>query len=1185
MKQRSSSPITRSVNTLSATYPSTDLFVPPLTFHATLNGSPVKVLLDTGATEDCISSSSSLLKTLQLKDSKESLAIEAVDGRIIPATQRANGSLSINFGTSCTKDEEVSLLIVPLAHSDIILGTPWMTKNKININMATREVSPIVEPHAEDCHGALPGHATAAEVLHAQDKTSFVSRHRIANAARTLPLFMAVVRKADDGNGGQDSSGQSFDASLAANALKEEYKELFLDDLPPGPPPHRKMVHRIDEKDGALPVHGPIYRLSEKELETLRGHLKTELEAGRIQPSCSPYGSPVLFVPKKDGKLRLCIDYRALNKQTIKNRYPLPRVDDLLDQLRHAKVFSKIDLKSGYNQVKIHPEHTHKTAFKTRYGHYEYLVMPFGLCNAPATFQQLMNDVLRPFLDRLVIVYLDDILIYSPNKEQHEKDVRQVMEKLREHQLFVAPNKCEFFRTQTEFLGHIVSDKGVSMDPAKIKAITEFPVCANVHDIQSFLGTANFYRRFIKDFSKVAQPLTELLHKDKIFEWKEPQDQAMAYLKERFTTAPILRIFNSKLPIRVSTDASDFGIGAVLEQEFEDNQWHPIAFESRKMTPAERNYPIREKELLAVVHALTTWRLYLEDSPGFQILTDHYSLKYLDTQKTLNKRQARWQELLCNFNFEVKPIPGKVNSVPDSLSRRSDYKHINVISTATSDLAKQIKEATKESELYELYKHPRLPKTVAQRTILTGLKEADGYLKKDQRIFVPTVRLQRIILDQFHDSPMGGHLGQDKTLEAIQRTYYWPDMENSIRHYISHCDMCQRIKPATHKPYGLLQSLPIPNAPWESVSMDYITELPPSRGFTGIMTVVDRLTKMAHFLPCNMEGLTAVEAAHLFMRVVGLHGVPKEIVSDRDPRFTSYFWRALWKTMGVKLNMSTAHHAQTDGQTERAHRTLNHILRAHCNYQQDNWVDLLPMAEFAFNNTASATTGVSPFFANTGRHPAMPVDLATGTTVEAAAEHVETLRKVWEDLKVSIKKATERQARYADQRRQEMTFDIGDQVLLNTTNLRTTQLSRKLAPQRIGPCKVIAKVGEVAYKLTLPPGLGQVHPVFHVSLLEPYRQPIAADRTSPPPPHLLDDDGDPEVEAILEAKWNGVSKEWLYLVKWKHWPLHDATWTQAKDLKNAGPALEAYRRQNEHGYASQQDRRRSQEQEQVQQSS
>ncbi|KAH0129268.1 hypothetical protein KCU82_g20625, partial [Aureobasidium melanogenum] len=406
------------------------------------------------------------------------------------------------------------------------------------------------------------------------------------------------------------------------------------------------------------PTFGPIYALSEKELKTLREYLDENLARGFIRKSESPAGYPILFAPKKDGSLRLCVDYRKLNDITIKNRYPLPNIEELQDRLAKAKWFSKIDLKGAYNLIRMKEGEEWKTAFRTRYGHYEYLVMPFGLTNAPATCQMMINDTLREYLDITVVAYLDDILIYTDGDlNQHIKDVQQVLAKLEERRLKANPKKCEFHVKETEFLGFIIGIDGIRIDPAKITSIKEWPTPKNLKEVQSFLGLANYNRKFISGYSQTALPLVELTKQDTPFVWKERQQKAFEALKQACIDGPTLRMFDSGKPVHIETDASDRAIGACLTQDHEGKR-HPVAYYSRKMTPAEQNYDIHDKELLAIVAALQHWRVYAEGAPSLTILTDHKNLLTFTTTKVLNRRQY---------------TPGKDNGRADALSRRIDY--------------------------------------------------------------------------------------------------------------------------------------------------------------------------------------------------------------------------------------------------------------------------------------------------------------------------------------------------------------------------------------------------------------------------------------------------------------------------------------------------------------------------------
>jgi RNase H-like domain found in reverse transcriptase/Reverse transcriptase (RNA-dependent DNA polymerase) len=364
----------------------------------------------------------------------------------------------------------------------------------------------------------------------------------------------------------------------------------------------------------------------------------------------------------------------VLNKITIKNKYPLPLIGETLDRLSGASVFTKFDLRVGYAHVRIAEGDEWKTAFRTRYGHYEYLIMPFGLTNAPASFQNLMNDVFRPYLDKFVVVYLDDILVYSKNLEEHKKHVRLVMDLLKANNLWAKAEKCTFHTDEVEYLGFIVGKGGVRMDPSKVSSIKDWPPPKNVKDVQTFLGFANFYRRFIHHYSKLAEPLTRLTRKNTPFTFNSRALDAFNALKEAFTTAPVLSHFRPGVPLTLETDASDFAIAAVISQRDEQDILHPLAFHSRKLSPAELNYEVHDKELLAVVSAFKHWRNYLEgcNDPTI-VFSDHKNLEYFTTSKVLNRRQARWSEILANFSFELRHRPGKQQGKPDAMSRRPDY--------------------------------------------------------------------------------------------------------------------------------------------------------------------------------------------------------------------------------------------------------------------------------------------------------------------------------------------------------------------------------------------------------------------------------------------------------------------------------------------------------------------------------
>jgi hypothetical protein len=453
--------------------------------------------------------------------------------------------------------------------------------------------------------------------------------------------------------------------------LLNEYKDVFPEGLPPGMPPDRNIVHPIPLESGAKPCYRPMYRLSPEEKEECEAQVKDLLEKGLIQPSSSPWGAPVLFVPKPNGKLRMCCDFRMLNKQTVKNKYPLPRIDDLLDVLHGKKVFSSLDLQSGYWQIALSPEDMKKSAFNTHFGHFEFKVMTFGLSNAPATFQSLMNDIFKDYLNKFVVVYLDDILIFSDSPEQHMHHLKLVLQRLREHKLYAQLPKCDFGLSELKFLGHIIGEFGVKPDPAKVQVVQDWPEPNNAAELRSFLGLAQYFRKFIQGYAQSVCCLYDLLKTNAVFNFTDKHRQAFEQVKYSLSHAPVLKAPNFSIPFELWTDASTHGIGAVLMQE-----GHPIAYESRKLSSAEFNYTTTEQELLAVVHALKVFRPYIQSKFTTQIFTDHRALEWLLSKPDVSRREARWLEEISRYNLKLSYIPGRTN-VSDPISRIPALMFIN----------------------------------------------------------------------------------------------------------------------------------------------------------------------------------------------------------------------------------------------------------------------------------------------------------------------------------------------------------------------------------------------------------------------------------------------------------------------------------------------------------------------------
>ena len=983
------------------------------------------------------------------------------------------------------------------------------------------------------------------------------------------------------------------------NSIPEKYKdyaEVFCKREADKLPQHRPYDMKIDLLADQQPPWLPIYNLSELELKTLREYLDEMLAKGFIQPSKSPAGAPILFVKKKDGSLRLCVDYRRLNQISVKNRYPLPLINELLDRLGQSTIFTKLDLRGAYNLVRIHPGDEWKTAFRTRYGHFEYLVMPFGLTNAPATFQHLMNDIFHDLLDHFVVIYLDDILIFSKNPREHTEHVRLVLQRLQENGLYVKLEKCTFDSSSVEFLGFEVSQQGINMNKHKIDAVMQWPTPSTVRELQSFLGFANFYRRFIHQYSATITALTQLLKKDNPFDWTSSCQEAFDTLKKRFTTAPILVHANPAEPYIVEADASDFAIGAVLSQRTpSDKKVHPVAFYSRKLTAAERNYEIYDKELLAIKEAFAEWRHYLAGANHqIRVYSDHKNLEYFLASRQLNRRQSRWSLFFADYDFVITYRPGCKQGKPDALSRRSDLREGDTLSdtndgdstprpllkssqligllTQTFEapdphqqkLLQQIREATKiddfAKEIQErISRRPSCSSSPAPLVDNEGNTFQDGLLLNNQGlIYVPDNGSRLMILKSCHDSITAGHFGEKKTIELVSRDFWWPKYRAYIKDYIRTCEICKRAKKPRHRPFGMLQPLPVPTRPWKDISLDLIVELPCSKNFDSILTIVDRLTKMAHLIPCTKSIDAPATAKVFFENIFRLHGIPSTITSDRGSVFASKFWKRLFKLLGTKINLSTAYHPQTDGQTERVNQVIEQYLRCFVNYQQDDWVDLLPTMEFTYNNTIHSSIGHSPFYANYGFHPTFDPQLPNESKVPAAEEHIKNLQDLSELLREEMTKAQQSFKEYADRHRMEAhpSIQVGKRVWLYRGHFESTRPCKKLATRCLGPYLVTEQINPVAFRLKLPKKL-KIHDVFHVSQLEPAPECTIPDRVQPPPPPI-DIDGEEEFEvcAILDSR--RFRKRLQYLVAWEGYSIEDASWENKDYVTNAKELIEEF---------------------------
>jgi hypothetical protein len=948
-------------------------------------------------------------------------------------------------------------------------------------------------------------------------------------------------------------------------SVLNEFQDVFPEDLPDQLPPMRDIQHAIDFVPGATLPNLPHYRLNPTAHAELQRQVDALLQKGFIRESLSPCAVPALLTPKKDGTWRMCVDSRAINKITVKYRFPIPRLDDMLDMMAGATIFSKIDLKSGYHQIRVRSGDEWKTAFKTKDGLYEWMVMPFGLSNAPSTFMRVMTQVLKPFMGKFLVVYFDDILIYSKSKAQHLDHLTQVCIALRKESLYGNLKKCSFFTDRVIFLGFIVSSEGVSPDPQKVQSVVDWPQPKNIHDVRSFHGLASFYRRFIRGFSTIMSPITDCMKQGE-FKWTNAATKAFTEIKKKLTEAPVMRLPDFTKPFEVECDASGLGIGGVLSQER-----HPVAYFSEKLNDAKLKYSTYDKEFYAIVRSLWHWEHYLLPHE-FVIYSDHDALRYLQSQKHLNFRHGQWVEFLQRYSFVVKHRAGIENKAADALSRRLSL--LSIMSVEVTGFERLKEDYDSCPDFGEVYSNLRsTPHPTRDDYFLQN-----GYLFKANRLCIPRTSIRDFLVWEIHAGGLAGHFGRDKTIEEVERQFYWPSLKRDVAKIVGQCRTCQLAKHRKQNT-GLYTPLPVPDRPWQDVSMDFVLGLPRTfRKHDSILVVVDRFSKMAHFIPCSKTSDVSKIAKLYFDEIVKLYGLPKTIVSDRDVRFMSYFWKTLWHLVGTKLKFSTAFHPQTDGQTEVVNRSLGNLLRCLVGEANRNWDLILPTAQLAYNSSANRTIGISPFEVVHGYPPRKPLDLLpmsphvrVSESAEAFAQHLHDLHH---EIRNKIQASNFQYKIHVDTRRRHMEFQVGDYVMIRIRPERFPSGSvKKLQARSAGPFKILKRVGPNAYLLDLPSDYG-ISSTFNIEDLvafkgtavildapfdDPLPDPIDIPLPIPAPlnlPYARKEHIDAILdEQIVSTRDGGVQR---FLVRWHGRPTSDCTWITRDELQQLDPDLLEY---------------------------
>jgi len=894
--------------------------------------------------------------------------------------------------------------------------------------------------------------------------------------------------------------------------------------------------HQIDT-GGHPPIKQPPRRVPMHQQETMRKHVEEMLQHGVVQPSTSPWASPIVLVKKKDGTIRFCVDYRQLNDVTRKDAYPLPRKDETLDALSGAKVFTTLDLASGYWQVEMSAADREKTAFATRHGLFEFQVMSFGLCNAPGTFQRLMEFVLAGLQWQKCLVYLDDVIVYGRDFDEHLERLAEVFRRFRQAGLKLKPSKCCFLRPRVPYLGHVISAEGVSTDPAKIEAVKRWPVPSRVTDVRSFLGLASYYRRFIQDFAEIAAPLHRPTAKTtEKFKWTPECDRAFRILKEKLVSAPVLAFPCFGEEFVVDCDASDYGLGAVISQR-QDGDERVIAYASRVLEDRERRYSTTKKEMLAMVYAIKHFRYYLYGRP-FTVRTDHNALKWLQSFKEPEGQVARWLEMLALYDYRTEHRPGKKHQNADALSRNplpvpitDQAIETNIVAggrqtwlqgwTAADMQSKQ--EADPNLKQMLLWKRDRAAQPT-QQEIQGASKATKSLWAQWNRLQLENgvlyrkwetedghgTRLQLVlprslvpdVLSALHDAPSAGHLGVAKTVERVRERFYWYGLQSDVEDWCRQCEKCTKRKsPQTNARAPLVSSCS--GYPFERIAIDIMGPLPVTEsGNKYILVVGDYFTKWKEAFPIpNQEARTVAEK--LVKEIIARYGAPEQIHSDQGRNFEAQLFQEMCLLFNMDKTRTTPYHPESDGMIERMNRTIQDMLAKYVSHHQRDWDEHLPLVMMAYRSSVHASTQYSPYYLLFGREVRLPVDVMFGRQPDhqlEVSEYVrhlrDTLEEVHEHAREHLRTSQKRQKDYYDQRIAGEQIKVGDRVFLHDPAVKKGQTKKLHSPWQ-GPYIVMTKIGDVTYRIQAEDN-PRKRKVVHFNRLKPCGVPRPVDQQRGP---------------------------------------------------------------------------------------
>lgn len=845
------------------------------------------------------------------------------------------------------------------------------------------------------------------------------------------------------------------------------------------------------------PIKQRYYPVSPIKQKLIDEELDTMLRLGVVEPSKSPWSSPVLLVPKSDGTYRFCVDYRSLNAVTKKDAYPIPYVSSILDRLRNAKYLTSLDIRSAYWQVGVKQSSREFTAFTVPgRGLYHFKRMPFGLTNAPATWSRLIDTVLGADLEPYVFFYLDDIIIISPDFATHLRILSKVFDRLIQAGLTVSREKCKFCRPSLKYLGYVVDAQGLKVDPGKVEAILNISPPKSVTEVRSFIGVCSWYRKFIPGFSTLLEPITRLTKKNVRFCWSPECEAAFRSIKNHLVSAPILTCPDFSRPFSLQTDASAYGIGAVLTQNFEDGE-KVICYLSRSLTRQEKNYSTTERECLAVIWAVEKLKHYLE-GVHFTIVTDHFSLLWLNRLKNPTGRLARWALRLQPFDFTIIHRKGKDNVVPDFLSR--SVPRIDVITVSLEDLS-QTNDTWYRRLIEKVRNSPgKYPQFRLEGDVLYKYVKHDvPSLAEDAdfwKIVVPKDR-RRLLLRSYHDDETSGHIGSYKVYWKLHQRYTWPKMQADVVKYVRSCWVCAEHKPEQKAPAGLMGNRPKITKPWQMISIDFVGPLPRStRQNKYILVVTDYFSKYVVLFSLR-SATSAALCRHMEEDIFLVYGVPQMIVCDNGVQMKSRDFRTLCTKYNVDINFTPLYYPRANP-CERMNKIVKTMISCYVGDNQRKWDAHLAAIGCAIRTAKSEVTGYSPFLVNFGRTYVQHGKEYTEHLTQSDASQMDVpsmvekrqagFQQMYRQIEHRLNEAHNKYKNRYNLRRRVLQFAEGDRVWRRNKvqSDALNYVNAKLAPKFVGPFVITRKLGNWTYELS--DETGNVKGVWNVQDLKPCHQ-------------------------------------------------------------------------------------------------